>query len=134
MNTLRKLARYIKSSSSGSFGQIDARLGRQTQRVVMLFHPGDDLFQERLGLLLVSDEVVVDDESGVEPGSAHVVQFGHQLVRVLHSRLAPEDHDDVAELALKWTASRVLQCPRRVAIDLEQVISRAWDLGHVGRL
>ena len=132
MNTLRKLARYISSSSSGVVGEVDAGLGREPQRVVVLFHPGMMSSQQLLGLLLVADEVVVDDERRVEAGLAHVVELGHELLGLLHPRLAAEDHDDVAELALERAAARELQRARRVAVDLEQVVARPRHLGHVG--
>ena len=64
----------------------------------------------------------------MKPDSAHVVQFGDELVRVLHARPTAEDHDDVAELALKRTSARELQRPGRVAIDLEQIVSRRGTL------
>ena len=115
-------------------GQVDAGLGRQPQRVAVPLHPGDDLFQQGLGLLAIADEVVVDDERRVEPGPPHVVEFGQELLRRLGPRLAPVNHDDVAELALKRAAARILERPGGVAIGLEQVVSRAGGLGHVGRL
>ena len=118
----------------GIVGQVDAGLGGQPQRIAVLLHPGDDLLQQRLGLLLVADEVVVDDERRVEAGPAHVVQFGHQLLGLLDPRPAPVDHDDVAELALERAAARVLQRPGGVPIDLQQVVARARHLRHVGRL
>ena len=118
----------------GIVGQIDAGLGRQAERIVVLLHPGNELFQQRLGLLLVADEVVVHDERRVKTGPTHVVQFGHQLLGLLHARTPAVDHDDVAELALERAAARVLQRPRRVPIDLQQVVARARHLRHVGRL
>lgn len=39
----------------------------------MLLHPEDELLQERLGLLLVPNKVVVNDENGAEPCSAHII-------------------------------------------------------------
>ena len=90
--------------------------------------------EQGLGLLLVADEVVVDDEGRVEPGPAHVVELGHQLIGILDPRAAAVDHDDVAELALKRTAARVLQRAGGVAIDLEQIEARPRHLDHVGRL
>ena len=100
----------------------------------MLLHPGNDLFQQRLGLLPVPDEVVVHDKRGVEARASHVFQFRHQLFRLLDARPAAVNHDDVAELALEWAATRVLQSPGRISIDLQQVIPRAGRPGHVGRL
>ena len=101
---------------------------------MVLLHPGDEFLQQRLGLPLVPDEVVVDDERRVETGAPHVVQLGHQLLRFLDPGPAAIDHDDVAELALEGAAARVLQRPGSVPIDLEQIVSRARHLGHVGRL
>ena len=115
-------------------GQIDARLGRQSERIVILLHPRHDQLEERLGLLLVANEVVIDDEGGVEAGPAEIVELGDQLLRLLHPRLAAVDHDDVAELALEWAPARILHGGRRVAIDFQEVEPRPGDRRHVGRL
>ncbi len=100
----------------------------------MLFHPGSQLFQQGFGLFLVADEVVVDDECRMKSGATHVVQLGHQLIRILDPGLATVNHDDVAKLALKRAAPRVLQRAGGVAVDLQQIEARPRHREHVRRL
>ena len=95
-------------------GQIDAGLGRQVERIVVLFHPRDELFEQHFGFLLVADEVVIDDERGVETARRHLVGLGHQLRRLLDARLAPVDDDDVAKLTLEWADREYCNAPRRI--------------------
>ena len=93
------------------------------------------IFSSRdLALLRVADEVVVDDERRMEARAAHVVQFGHQLIRFLDAGPPAVDDNDVAELTLEGAAARILQSPARVAIDLQQIVARARHGRHVRRL
>src|SRR5262245_33943341 len=64
---------------------------------------------------------------------AHVVELCHELFRLLNPWASSENHDNVAELTLKWPASRVLQRARCIPIDLEQVKTWRWHRGHVSR-
>ena len=70
----------------------------------------------------------------MKPGPPQVVELGDQLLGLLDSRLAAVDHDDVAKLALKRTAPRILECRRGIPTDLEQVEPRTRHLRHIGGL
>src|SRR5262249_53376632 len=70
----------------------------------------------------------------MKPSLPHVIQFGDELVRILDAWPATIDHDDIAELALKRASARVLQCTRRVPINLQEVETRPWHREHIGRL
>ena len=85
--------------------QINAGFGGEPERILVLLHPGHDLLEERLGLLFVADEVVIDDEGRMEASLPEIIEFGDQLLRLLHPRLTAVDDDDVAEFALERAAS-----------------------------
>src|SRR6266576_5835066 len=100
----------------------------------MLFLPRDDQSKQCLGGLLIADEIVIDNKARIETDPAHFVEFLDNLFRLPGARAAAKGHDDVAELALKRTATRELDRPRRVAFNLEQIESWCRQGGHVGRL
>ena len=81
-------------------GQAERGLGEEAEGIVPLLLPARHLRQERLDLPHVADEVVVDDE---ERASPPLLVEERQLVQELVGRLragpAPEQLDDVAELA-----------------------------------
>ncbi len=62
------------------------------------------------------------------------VDLGDDLRGGLDPRLAAEDDDDVAELALERAAARGLDAAHRVLAKRDEVVARQRDLGHVGLL
>ena len=86
-------------------GQINAGFSGQAERVIVLFHPRNELFQQCLGFAFIADKVVIHDKRGMESGSPHFVQFRHELFRLLHAWAAAIDNDNVAELTLKRTTA-----------------------------
>ena len=62
------------------------------------------------------------------------VDLGDHLLGRLDPRLAAEDDDDVAELALERAAARGLDAAHGVLAELDEVVARLRDLGHVGLL
>jgi hypothetical protein len=63
-------------------GEIDARLGGEAQRIAARFLPRNDQPEQGLRRLLVADEVVVDDERGVEAGAPHVLDLFDHVLRL----------------------------------------------------
>ena len=83
--------------------------------------------------LMVPDEVVVDDEDKAAPAELeHSVELRNQLIRRLGSGPPAIDRDDVAELALKWTASRELHCHGDVLVHVEQIEAGNRRLADIG--
>ena len=113
-------------------GEVERGLGEERQREPVLVLPLDDRAEDHLGDLLVADEVVVDQEDHADPELVLGVDLGDDHLGRLDPGLAAEDDDDVAELALERAASRGLHAAHRVFLELDQVVSRDRDLGHVG--
>ena len=100
----------------------------------MLLLPRNDQPEQRLGVFLIADEIVVDDKARVKADPAHFIEFFDDLLGPLGARTAAEGDDDIAELALKRTAAGELQRPGSITIDLEQVVARLGDVAHVRRI
>ena len=87
-------------------GEIQARFGVERERVARLLLPARELDQDGADRLLVSDEVVVDEEDlPAMPQLAQRLELGEDLRGLLHPWHPSEDLDDVAELAGERTAA-----------------------------
>ena len=116
-------------------GQIDAGLGVQLERPAVGALPFLDARQELRHQLAVADEVVVDDEDGAAKARLEQgVQLGQHLLGRLGARHAPDDLDDVAELAAEGAAARVLDAHRGVLAPVEQVEARGRRVVQAGPL
>ena len=113
-------------------GQVDAGFCGEFQRVAVLLLPVDQDVQQLLGLRLVTDEIVVDQEAAGEALRAHGLELGDHLLVALEPGPAAEDGDDVAKLAQERTTPRELHRCERVAFGLDQVEARRRHRLHVG--
>src|SRR5262247_1909238 len=87
--------------------------------------------EQSLDVALVADKVIVNDENSPAPADPQErVQLGHHLLIALRARDAAIDLYDVAELALKGAAARVLDRHRAVASDVGEVEVRYWRRGE----
>ena len=93
--------------------------------------------QQRFGLALVADEVVIDDEHHVLPSAqAQLLEFGDQLSGRFGARDAAIHDDDIAELAIERAAPRELYRHGDVVAQVDQVPARhrhARDVGPTRR-
>src|SRR5579885_716158 len=81
-------------------GDIEGRLEREWKRERMPLLPGDEMGDQLAHRAAVGDEVVVDEiDRGGKPASAHLVEFGDDLLRPLHARHAAVEARNIAELA-----------------------------------
>ena len=90
--------------------------------------------QQRLGFLLVADEVVVDDEDVAQPEPMDLAHLRHHLLDRLGARAPAVHDDDVAELAVERAAARELDGHGAVLIDLQQIEARQRRVVHAGLL
>ena len=113
-------------------GEIHGGLGGEAERIPPLDLPLLDGRQQQLGVALVADEVVVHQEDGATPAQVvERLQLSHQLLGCLGARLAPVQHDDVAELALERATTRELHAHRVVGVELKQIEAGHRRGGHV---
>src|SRR5580700_960303 len=103
-------------------GEIDGSFGIKSKGAAMPRIPLRYNGQKLLDLALISDEVVVHDENGAAP-FARVKQFkfSHHLRRRFHPRLAAIDLDNVAKLAIEWTAAGILDGHGTVIFGIDQI-------------
>src|SRR5262244_158129 len=77
--------------------------------------------EQPLDIALVADEVVVNDENHPAPAQAEKrIQLGQHLLIAFRAGDAAIDLDDVAELTLKGTATRVLDRHCAVASEVSE--------------
>ena len=89
--------------------------------------------QQQLGVALVADEVVVDQEDRTAPTQVvEVLQLGNELLGSLGAWFAAVEHDDVAELAIEWAAPGELHAHRVVGIELKQIEAGNRRCRHIG--
>jgi hypothetical protein len=82
-------------------------------------YPVGQCRQQFLDVALVAYKVIVDDENHPTPAQAEKrIQLGQHLLVALRAWDTAIDLDDVAELALKGTAARVLDRHRAVASEV----------------
>src|SRR5262245_18068222 len=87
--------------------------------------------EQSLDVALVADKVIVNDEN--RPATADPqerVQFGQHLLIALRAWDEAIDLDDVAKLALKGTAARVLDGHRAVASEVGEMEVRYGRRGE----
>ena len=117
----------------GVVGQVGRRLGQESHLGAGPRSPVDELPQQRLGLLLVADEVVVDDEDHVLPSAqAEFFQLGDQLGGRLGARHAAVHDDDVAELAIERAAPRELDRHGDIVAEVDQIPAGRRHASDVG--
>ena len=113
-------------------GQIHRGLGGEAEGVAVLDLPLAQGWEQQLHVALVADEVVVHQEHRAAPAQVvEPLQLGDQLLGGLGARLAPVEHDDVAELAVERAASGELHRHLRVGVEFQQVVARHRSGGHV---
>ena len=114
-------------------GQIDTGFGEEGERETVFNLPTIEFRQEFGHSRRIADEVVVKNENGAAPaGGQNCVQFGQKLPIGLGSRFVSVEDNDVAELAIKRTTARKLNCQRRVTPELDQIPTRNWRRGNRG--
>src|SRR5215813_12287268 len=87
--------------------------------------------EQPLDVALVADKVIVNDENQSAPSDPQErVQLGQHLLIALRAWDAAIDLDDVAELALKGTAARVLDRHRAVASEVGEMEVRYGRRGE----
>jgi len=112
-------------------GHVDRGLGSEAEApAVPALVPGQ-VAQQRLGALLVPDQVVVDEEHVVHAERAQPIQLAADLLRCLGTRPAPEHDDDVAELAVVRAAARELQADVGVTLEAQQIEARHRRIGQI---
>src|SRR5204862_6965594 len=96
------------------------------------FLPLDEMRQHLLGGFAIADEIVVDKVECRRRVRLreNEIQFGNDLPRRLHPRLAAVETGDVAELAEIRTAGRELYRAEQIAAERHHVIGRQWELGE----
>src|SRR5207302_6428520 len=104
--------------------EIQRCLGAELEVVIVLALINAQVTEQLLGDVFVTDEVVVDEKYVSRAESAESIELASDLLARFRARLAPEHHDDVAELTAKWTAARELQADVRVTVELQQIESR----------
>jgi hypothetical protein len=97
----------------------------------VLLLPFDNARQQPLRFDLVTDKIVVDEETALESLSQHRIKLREDLFRSFDSRPPAEDRDDVAELTQKRTAARELHRGRTVAAALQQIEAGHGHARHV---
>ena len=112
--------------------EIQRCLGAELEVVIVLALINAQVTEQLLGDVFVTDEVVVDEKYVSRAESAESIELASDLLARFRARLAPEHHDDVAELTAKWTAARELQADVRVAVELQQIESRRRRIGERG--
>src|ERR1700687_1179827 len=86
------------------------------------FLPGGQFRQQSSDILLIADEIIVDDENRSAPAKIlQYVELRQHLVVALCAWHTAVDFDDVAKLALKGTAARVLYGHRAVVLHIREV-------------
>src|SRR5208282_4422443 len=113
-------------------GQIEGRLGRELERIVVLFEPRLEFGQECLDRLLVADQVVVDevDMTAIAETIKRLQLMQHLRVG-LGARDSPVELDNVAELAGERTAARELHSDVEIMLDLQEVEARDWASRYI---
>jgi hypothetical protein len=90
-------------------GQVERGLGVELEGPAVLALPALNVGEKVAHGLLLSDEVVFDEEDHPpESGGANRLQFAHDLLGILGARIAAEQPRDVAEFAEKGAAPREL--------------------------
>ena len=87
-------------------GKIHRRFSREAEGIATLFLPASDLWQQQLGVALIADEVVIYKEDRSSPAQVvQALELSDQLLRILCAWFTSIENDDVAELAIEWTAA-----------------------------
>ena len=103
-------------------GQVHRGLGEKIEGMASRPHPGDQLFEEVLGLGGTADEVVVHKEDVASPAKiVQHLQFFQDLAGSLGAHPASQHQGDVAEFAVKRAAPGELQGHIQVAVQVNQV-------------
>jgi hypothetical protein len=97
-------------------GDVEADLGHELDRIPARVLPGDERREQRLGVLLVADEIVVHDEDVADAEGVDRLDLGQDLRNRLGPGPPPVHDDDVAELAVERApdAARTLESRRSV--------------------
>src|SRR5262249_21220727 len=96
-----------------------AGFGNERERAPVTLRPVGQGREQSLDVALVANKVIVNDENRPAPADPQQrVQLGQRLLIALRAGDAAIDLDDVAELALKGTAARVLDRHRAVASEV----------------
>src|ERR1019366_5064008 len=86
-------------------GQIHGCLGVEHHRTTPRLLPFFELHAKIKSPIVITDEVVINNKYLLLPSQAEeLVEFCHQLLRVLGARLSPVQDNDVAEFTLKRTS------------------------------
>src|SRR5262245_64556543 len=103
-------------------GEVHAGLGYKGEWMIVTLRPVCQDREQAFDVALVADKVIINDEYHPAPANPQErIQFGHYLLITLRARNAAIDLDDVAELALKRTAARVLDRHRAIASEVNQL-------------
>src|SRR6185437_16458572 len=97
----------------------------EAKRISMESAPSRHRGQQILRAFFIPNEIVVHHEDGIAPASTpQLVQFRQYLRDSLGARSPAVDCDDVAELAVKRAATRVLYGHRAVSVHEGKVRER----------
>lgn len=87
--------------------------------------PAPQIAQHPLGISLVADDVVVDNEDRTVPAEViEGLELAGHLLRGLGAWLAPVERDEVAELAEKRATTALLHGHLGVGTRVQQVVAR----------
>src|SRR5262249_37700713 len=114
--------------------KIERGLGHESQWIAFGLLPSDHVLENFLHLLLVTDQIVIDNEDQRYLHAPQSFKLGNDLLGRLNSWSAAIDHDDVAEFALERAAPRELYAAKGVALRLEQIQARHRHTRHVRHL
>ena len=127
-----KCACFMRRRSSSILGHVETDLRHELDRVPAGLLPGDERREQRLGLLLVADEVVVHHEDVPDAEGVDRLDLGQHLRHGFRPRPAPVHDDDVAELAVERAAARELDGHAAVPVGLEEIEARQGRVQHAG--
>ena len=98
----------------------------------MFFLPSDEIGEECLHGLLVSDEIVVD-EIDVSAISATIdrLQLGQHLWRCFHARHSAVELDDIAKLAVERAAAGELDGEIEIVVAPEEIVTGHGSLRDI---
>src|SRR5260370_28636141 len=99
----------------------------------MTLFASDKFSQQRFRKRLITYEVIVDEKDMPYAEGEQSVELRQNLCRLLDTRLAPANHDDVAELAEKWAPPRKLDRRGCVMFSAYHIEAGSRQARHVRR-
>src|SRR5271157_5349042 len=113
--------------------EVHRRFGIESQRKTLSLLPLFQLLSQLESKPVIAYEIVINNKHLLFPSQFQErVQFRHDLLRTLGSRLSSVKLDDVTELTLKGTAAGKLNGHRGVEGGIQKVEARHWRLSQVG--